>query len=244
MTTQIAQVPVKELQAQKDSVESFISQAIASNVPIETLERLMKLRKEVKAEMAEEAFAQAKAKLQQECPVIEKKKKVLDKYKVERYKYAPMDDIVDQTKEVIGRNGFSYSFDTIDEPTAITAIVTVRHSMGHAEKSSFKIPFDQESYMTAPQKYASALTFAKRYAFCNAFGISTGDPDMDAADVGKDTEKEEEKNNAAVDKFRDLMHNAKSFEELGSIWTTIPAKYHLTLVPFRDQCKAKFTKKV
>jgi hypothetical protein len=33
---------------------------------------------------------------------------------------------------------------------------------------------------SANQDYASALTFAKRYAFCNAFGIMTGDADTDA----------------------------------------------------------------
>ena len=34
--------------------------------------------------------------------------------------------------------------------------------------------------MSAQQKVGAALTFAKRYAFCNAFGIMTGDEDNDA----------------------------------------------------------------
>jgi hypothetical protein len=34
--------------------------------------------------------------------------------------------------------------------------------------------------MNEPQRFASALTFAKRYAFCNAFGILTGDEDDNA----------------------------------------------------------------
>ena len=33
--------------------------------------------------------------------------------------------------------------------------------------------------MSDSQKYAGALTFAKRYAFCNAFGILTADEDID-----------------------------------------------------------------
>jgi ERF superfamily len=40
--------------------------------------------------------------------------------------------------------------------------------------------------MTAPQKYASALTFAKRYSLINILGIATGDEDTDATDVGKE----------------------------------------------------------
>jgi hypothetical protein len=38
--------------------------------------------------------------------------------------------------------------------------------------------------MTTPQKFASALTFAKRYAFCNVLGILTGDKDDDANTAG------------------------------------------------------------
>ena len=45
--------------------------------------------------------------------------------------------------------------------------------------------------MSAPQKFASAMTFAKRYAFCNAFGILTSDEDVDAN--GSEDEKEEQR---------------------------------------------------
>jgi len=33
--------------------------------------------------------------------------------------------------------------------------------------------------MSAPQVVAATITFRKRYAFCNAFGIMTGDEDID-----------------------------------------------------------------
>src|SRR3990167_3791525 len=42
--------------------------------------------------------------------------------------------------------------------------------------------------MNAAQKVASALTYAKRYAFCNAFGILTGDADDDARLTGNGDE--------------------------------------------------------
>ncbi len=47
--------------------------------------------------------------------------------------------------------------------------------------------------MTAPQKYASAQTFAKRYTLCNALGISTGDDDTDATDVKKEPDAKSDK---------------------------------------------------
>ena len=47
--------------------------------------------------------------------------------------------------------------------------------------------------MTAPQKYASAQTFAKRYSLCNALGISTGEEDTDATDVKKEKTPKDDK---------------------------------------------------
>ena len=43
------------------------------------------------------------------------------------------------------------------------------------------MPIDKDGFMNTPQKFASALTYAKRYAFCNAFGILTADEDDDTA---------------------------------------------------------------
>jgi len=76
----------------------------------------------------------------------------------------------------------------VNEPGFITAVCKITHNLGHSEESAFRIPIDTEGYMSAPQKYASALTFAKRYAFCNALGILTGEDDFDATDVEKKPE--------------------------------------------------------
>jgi ERF superfamily len=58
--------------------------------------------------------------------------------------------------------------------------VKVRHINGHSETARFEVPIDKEAYMNSQQQYGSASTFSKRYAFCNAFGILTGDEDTDA----------------------------------------------------------------
>ena len=171
------------------SVEQFISSAIETKVPVETMERLFALRKEVKAEAAKEAFIVAMSTFQAKCPIIKKNKDVLNKDKSTlRYSYASLDSIVSQVKEILGANGLSYSTQVKNETGFLTAICTVTHILGHSESSDFKIPIDTEGFMTAPQKYASALTFAKRYAFCNALGILTGEDDADANNVDKKTE--------------------------------------------------------
>jgi ERF superfamily len=156
-------------------------------VPVETLEKLFALREKVKAEQAREAFTQALADFQGDCPIIAKTKKVMNKDgRTVRYVYAPIDAIVDQIKKPLAKHGLSYTWNVEQNDKGITAVAKVTHKFGHSETSSFNVPIDPEGYMTAPQKVASALTFAKRYALCNALGISTGDEDTDATDVNKE----------------------------------------------------------
>src|SRR5712691_9912361 len=148
------------------------------------MERLLAMRRELKAEYAKEAFDHALSAFQSECPVIEKTKKVLNKDKTTtRYVYAPLETIIEQIKPLLRTHGFSYMVDANVEDKWVTAILKLTHELGHSETSSFKDPLDPESYMNAPQRFASALTFAKRYAFCNALGILTGDEDDDSNQV-------------------------------------------------------------
>lgn len=171
------------------TVEILISQAISQGLPVETMERLFALREKVKAEQAREAFVESVAQFQGVCPIIEKTKKVLNKDgRSVRYQYAPLDVIAEQIKKPLADNGLSYKWEVENKPGLINATAFVTHKLGHSEKSSFEVPIDKEGYMTEPQKYASALTFAKRYSLLNILGISTGEEDTDAVDVGKEKE--------------------------------------------------------
>lgn len=175
-----ADVAVRE-EIELDGVDSWISRAIASNMSVEALQSLLNMHERLKAEKAREAFIVAMGKFQKDCPTIEKKKPVYNKDgKTIRYKFAPLDSIVDQVREFIAKHGLSYSVKTVQDDNFVTAICIVTHELGHHTTSSFKVPVDKDGYMSQPQKFASALTFAKRYAFCNAFGIMTGDEDNDA----------------------------------------------------------------
>lgn len=171
---------------QKDnSIEGFISQAIDKGLPIETIERFLAMRKEFRADQAREAYVVAMAQFQKECPVIAKTKVVNDKDGKARYKFAPLDSIVLQVKEPLGRNNLAYNFreERSADGKTVTVICTIRHSMGHSEDSSFTVDVGSESFMSDTQKYGARNTFAKRYAFVNALGILTGDEDTDAREL-------------------------------------------------------------
>jgi hypothetical protein len=167
-------------------VEALIAKAIEHNISVESLEKLLGMRERLKAEAAREAFIDAMAAFQAECPTIPKSKVAgSGSYS---YRYAPLEAIVEATSKLRARHGFSYRFDTRfeDSPPAQVVLCIVSHREGHAESSEFRSPIDAGARMNVMQQSASALTYAKRYAFINAFGIVTGDEDNDAQTVAKE----------------------------------------------------------
>ncbi len=168
--------PVKEFDTQ-----SLIAQAIQSNVPVETMERLLVMAEKMQAIKAKQEFNQAMAKFQSECPTIVKTKPVRTKSGQEAYRYAPIESIVEQVKLPLQNNGFSYSTSMELLPTGVKVEVKVTHKDGHCEITPMEVPLGEKTQiMSNSQVVAAASTFAKRYAFCNAFGILTGDEDTDA----------------------------------------------------------------
>lgn len=172
-----------------DAATTLIARAIDKSVPIETMERLLAMRRELKAEAAREAFYLALAAFQSECPVIEKHKAVAGRDGKTRYHYAPLEDIVSQVKEILYKHGFSYTMHTEQKEGELTGICRAHHISGHTEETQLVVPVGSE-YMTKQQMVGAARTYATRYAFCNAFGILTGDEDNDATDDGTDAEGE------------------------------------------------------
>lgn len=186
------------------SAEALIAKAIENKVDVATMERLLAMRRELKAEWAKEEYVKALAAFQAECPVIKKTKAVFEKdKKTVRYKYAPIDSIIEQVKGLLAKHGFSYTVDALNEPGFLGAACRVTHSAGHSEVSTFRVPVGTEAYMSDVQKYGARNTFAKRYAFTNAFGILTGDEDTDASG-----ESPEPQGEASAETYRTPVHSS------------------------------------
>jgi hypothetical protein len=166
--------------------QALLAQAIDKNLPIESMERLLAMRKEMKAEFARDQFFVALSGFQSECPIVEKKHQVRDKDKVTkadkglRYSYAPIEDMVDAVRPLFSKWGLSWTIKTKQTREDVTAICFAHHCDGHEEVTEFTVPIDPDAYMTDPQKAAAALTYATRYAFKGAFGIQTKGEDNDA----------------------------------------------------------------
>lgn len=164
--------------------ETLLAKAIEKGADISTLERLLAMRKELKAERAREYFYAAMSQFQSKCPVIKKERVVKGKDGKERYRYASLDDIVSVVSPILSECLLSFTTKAELKQGFVIAHCIVSHASGHSETSSFEIPIETESFMGDAQKSGSALTYAKRYAFCNAFGIMTGDKDDDAESLG------------------------------------------------------------
>jgi hypothetical protein len=163
--------------------DRFIEMAIEKAVPVETLERLLAMQKDIMATNAKAAYDEAMRNFQAACPVIQKHKKVLNKdgHSV-RYIYAPLDDIIEQVKALLAGHGFSYRLgQEVDKPKPnwLTVYCTATHAAGHSETEKFELPLGAAQFMTAQQEVGAARTFGSRYCFLGVFGIMTGDEDTD-----------------------------------------------------------------
>lgn len=163
----------------KDSVvnlSELFKQAIEKNASVETLERLMKIRQEIKNETAKEVFNTELNALQEEIPVIEPDCEVKNPDGSVRYRYASLRRIMEVIQPLLSKHGFSVSFETDKtEKGEVKVICILRHILGHSEKSSFIIPMETSKYMSDIQKMGSTLTYAKRYALNSMLNITTSD---------------------------------------------------------------------
>lgn len=156
----------------------LLAQAVEKGASVETLERMMVVRKQLKEEHAKEAYFAALAAFQAECPVVKKTNRVSIPGGA-NYNYAPLEIIVLRVAPLLEKHGFAHQEDSEISDGFVKAIVTVTHRLGHSETKTFKVPTESKAGMSPQQKYGAAMTFATRYAFCAAFGIRTGDQDTD-----------------------------------------------------------------
>lgn len=173
--TAIAKRPEQTVAPVVPTFEALIGQAIQAGAGVETMERLLDMRERLRKEQARADYFEALSAFQSECPAVPKTKQA------DRYKYAPLDVIVEVARPHLRANGLSYRFDTAFEadPPAQVVTCTLTHVGGHSEPSSFRAPIDPQARINDLQKSASAQTYGKRYAFCNATGIVTADEDDD-----------------------------------------------------------------
>jgi len=169
--------------------QALIQAAVEHGSGIETLERLVALAKDVRAQQAKEAWLSAMAEFQRTCPQIKRSRKANIPTRgggSYSYSYAPLAEIISKIQPVMGPLGLSVSFRVHHEKDQVIAICQVAHELGHSEGSGeVAMPVTQGDTGANPaQRVGIASTYAKRYALLAILGIAPED-DTDAHGAGE-----------------------------------------------------------
>lgn len=163
--------------------EALIAKAIDAQVSVESLERLLRMRAELRREQAAAAFSRSLAQFQAQIPAIPKRQTATVRSKnggSYSYNYADIADIQRAIAPRLADCGLSVTFDTTQAADVLTVACIVHHIDGHSERASFPVPIDRAARMNASQQLGSALTYGRRYALCAALGIVTAEDDDDS----------------------------------------------------------------
>ena len=171
--------------------QALIAQAIQTGSGIETMERLVALAREVRADQAREAWYDAMAEFQRQCPAIKKTASAEIRTKSGAkftYKFAPLDEITSTIQPVMGPLGLSVSWRSAIEADRVVVSCRISHTLGHHEDSGdVAMPIETAevggSGANPAQRVGIALTYAKRYSLLGIIGMAPEDDD-DAKGAG------------------------------------------------------------
>ena len=188
MTTSImpAEQPVRADAPSAITPMALLQTAIASGTSPNEMTELYALVKQMRADEAQERFAERLAEFQRDCPRIHKSRKTQGNFS---FGYASLDDIDEKIRPILGRLGIVVTFDsehtTANNENVIN--VTVRVRVGsYYEDRRFGCPIPKDLRASDSQKWGAALSYAKRYALCAALNIVVTDED-DESKLGPDT---------------------------------------------------------
>lgn len=171
--------PVADVPAAQTPM-ALIQLAVAANADPYKLEKLMALQERWEDRRAAERFAEALAAFQAECPpIVKRRDAAFNGRRV--YSFASLDDIMAVAQPLLCKHGLSVSHSAdLSGDGALHAVCRVRCG-SHVDTSEITLPVPREMKVNATQQMGAAMSYAKRYAVCNALGITVTDEDTDAA---------------------------------------------------------------
>jgi hypothetical protein len=124
------------------------------------------------ADTLEAAFAQALANVQAAMPKVGKSNTATVPTKAGgsyTYKYADLADIFEKVMPLLAANGLAWiAKPTLSHDDAFVLRYALLHKDGHREAGEYPLPHPSSG---TPQSIGSAITYARRYAFCAMVGV-------------------------------------------------------------------------
>lgn len=191
-------IPVSETGALLNMLERA---ATDPRVDIDKFERLLQMQRQVKADHAKEAFAEAMAAMQPELPIIN------ERGKTNNSTYAKWEDIVDQIKPVLAKHGFNLSFRTAPHPDGKILVTGILEKGAHSTETSFPFPIDTGPGRNAIQAVGSSMSYGKRYVASMLLNLTSRVSQDDDGKVGGDSDAVSDEQ---AETIRNLLTETKS----------------------------------
>jgi hypothetical protein len=168
-------------------VDNLIASAVANNLDVDKLERLIDMRNKELARTAKLDYDEHFAAMQKEYVPVGKGREAKDRDGIRvLYKYCPLEDILRVYQPIISKHGFSYRWAEEAMTPTERRIWCIVAGYGHEERSYVDIPIPvATSFTNAVQQRGSATTYGKRYSFVSAFGVIIDGEDDDAGELNR-----------------------------------------------------------
>jgi hypothetical protein len=124
---------------------------------------LFAMRKEIIADAAKVAFAEAFADMAPQLPIIDENGGIKNSAGKVQSTYADWADVNEAIKPILHEFGFGLSFRMEQEGGNVTTIGVLKHRAGHFEETRFTAAPDQSGSKNGVQAIASTNTYGKRY---------------------------------------------------------------------------------
>ena len=163
----------------------LIERAQASNASIEQMQQLFDLQLRFEANEARKAYNEAMANFREECPTIERARKV----EHNKTKFAGLAESIEAIRPFLSKHGLSHQWKTRQEAAVITVECTVTHRMGHSESTSLSASPDKSGGKNDIQAIGSTVSYLERYTLYAILGLSSREMDDDGKGAGANKEE-------------------------------------------------------
>lgn len=189
---------------------------------VEKFDRLCQMQERLEAREAKKEYIAAVARIQAELPQVVRTGMVKGKGGVDRFPYAPLEDLDEITRPLMARE--TMTFDVTEEEAKGNDrryAGTLSHAGGHSETKYITLPLDVNEFRSGCQSAGSTAAYARRNLLKMFFNIVERKEDTDGtgpafitAEQVKDVETMLQVTNSDKAKFLKLIAGTDSIESI------------------------------
>lgn len=217
--------------------------ALTPEIDIDRMDKLLTFLERIKASEAEAAFTGDFAAMQPDLPSIDANGSIVHNNKLIAA-YAKWEDINDIIKPVLTKHRFVLSFASEQDEKGLTITAILKHSAGHKETATLRLPLDTSGAKNAVQAIGSTVSYGKRYSAGLVLNLTSRAP-TDADDDGKRAGNGESVTDEQAAEIRKALKDADADEAAFLAWMkaesveSIPAAHFKRAMHGLNQRKAK-----